>query len=82
MTWKEEFGSIMKVFSLRVTYKRRPVVLKYYERFDNADKAIAWEKQLKGWSRKKKEALMQQNWELLKQLSKSKSGYQSSTGSD
>ena len=24
MTWKEEFGSIMKVFSLRVTYKEDP----------------------------------------------------------
>ena len=33
--------------------------------------AILREKQLKGWSRKKKEALFKEDWELLKLLSKS-----------
>jgi putative endonuclease len=32
--------------------------------------AIAFEKQIKGWSRKKKEALINGNIELLKALSK------------
>jgi putative endonuclease len=36
------------------TYKRRMVTLKYYERFTNVKQAIAREKQLKGWSRMKK----------------------------
>ncbi len=65
------------------TYKRRPVVLKYTERFTDVKRAIAWEKQLKGWGRKKKEALFEQNWDLIKALAKSKSlDIQSSTSSD
>lgn len=54
------------------TYKRRPVVLRYYEYFSDINKAISWEKQLKGWSRMKKEALFEQDWERLKILAKSK----------
>ena len=45
------------------TFKRRPVVLKYWLCFTNVEKAIEWEKQLKGWSRKKKEALFIDDWE-------------------
>ncbi len=55
------------------TFSRRPVVLRYYEEFRRAGKAIAREKQLKGWSRKKKEALMSGNIGLLIELSKSHS---------
>lgn len=55
------------------TYKRRPVVLKYIELFYDVNQAILREKQLKGWSRKKKEALIKENWEELKRLSKSNS---------
>jgi putative endonuclease len=54
------------------TFKRRPVILKYESYFSNPNDAIAAEKQVKGWSRSKKEALMAENWDLLKQLSKSK----------
>ena len=62
------------------TYKRRPVVLKYWQRFQYIDDAISWEKQLKGWGRKKKEALFVADWDKIKELAKSRS--QSSTGSD
>ncbi|MBP6432436.1 MAG: GIY-YIG nuclease family protein [Ferruginibacter sp.] len=61
------------VNALAYTYKRRPVLLKYYQRFQDINQAIAWEKQLKGWSRKKKEALFIDNWEEIKRLAKSKS---------
>lgn len=54
------------------TYTRRPVELKYYESFNDVNQAIAREKQLKGWSRKKKQALIADNFEKLKELSKSK----------
>lgn len=54
------------------TYKRKPVVLKYYEYFLDVHQAIAREKQLKGWSRKKKEALFREDYKLLKELSKSR----------
>ena len=51
------------------TFKRRPVELVFVEEFPNFQLAISFEKQLKGWSRKKKEALIEQNWETLKALS-------------
>ncbi len=54
------------------TFKRRPVVLKFFQRFQNINDAIAFEKQIKGWSRKKKEALFNEDWEEIKKLAKSK----------
>jgi putative endonuclease len=56
------------------TYKRRPVVLKYWLRFTNIEKAIEWEKQLKGWSRKKKEALFIEDWDEVKRFANTRSG--------
>ena len=53
------------------TYKRRPVTLKYYEHFNHIKNAIAWEKQVKGWSRKKKEALFQGDYTTISELAKS-----------
>jgi len=64
------------------TYKRRPVVLRYYQRFTNIHHAIEWEKQVKGWSRKKKEALFNDDWNEIVRLSNLKRDGQSSTGSD
>ena len=62
------------------TYTRRPVVLRYNQVFTEVKQAISREKQLKGWSRKKKEALFEDNWEKIRELSNSKN--KSSTGSD
>lgn len=64
------------------TYKRRPVTLRYYQRFPDIRKAIEWEKQIKGWSRKKKEALFNGDWNEIVRLSNLKKYGQSSTGSD
>lgn len=52
------------------TFTRRPITLKYHELFHNINNAIAWEKQLKGWSRKKKEALFKGDWEEIKRLAR------------
>ena len=52
------------------TYTRRPVKLVFHEAFQNPEQAISFEKQLKGWSKKKKEALIQNNWNSLPELSK------------
>lgn len=38
----------------------------YCERFTNFNLAIKWEKRIKDWSRKKKEALIKENWSQLK----------------
>ena len=50
------------------TFSRRPVELVYCTTFNDINQAISFEKQIKGWSRKKKEALICSNWEQLKEL--------------
>lgn len=40
------------------TKSRRPLILVYYHEFNNIHEAINAEKQIKGWSRKKKIALI------------------------
>jgi putative endonuclease len=54
------------------TYTRRPVELVFYSEFNEVEQAIAFEKQVKGWSRKKKEAIINDNWEILPELSKNR----------
>ena len=53
------------------TSKRRPIKLIWFEEFRDVHEAIDIERQIKGWSRKKKEALMRDDFELLEELSKS-----------
>ena len=55
-------------------YPRRPVKLVWFASFTNPETAIEKEKQIKGWSRKKKEALINGDFELLPDLSKKKFG--------
>ena len=50
------------------TFDKRPVVLVFYEAFKDVHQAIAFEKKVKGWTRKKKEALIENNWDKLKDL--------------
>ena len=53
------------------TKKRLPVTLLYFEEYSRIDEAFYREKQIQGWSRKKKEALMEGNADLLPELAKS-----------
>jgi putative endonuclease len=50
------------------TKKRLPVTLIYYEEYERIDWAFEREKQVQGWSRKKKEALIKGAQELLPNL--------------
>ncbi|MBS3914259.1 MAG: GIY-YIG nuclease family protein [Bacteroidetes bacterium] len=50
------------------TRKHLPVKLVYLEIFDRIDKAFYREKQVQGWSRRKKEALIYGNKNLLHEL--------------
>jgi len=50
------------------TFERRPVELVHSSDFHDVDDAIRWEKQLKGWSRRKKIALIANDWAALKAL--------------
>jgi putative endonuclease len=52
---------------------RRPVVLVYSEYFEHIVDAIAAERQIKGWSRAKKEALIAGRFDLLPALSRRRS---------
>jgi putative endonuclease len=52
------------------TAQRRPVTLVYSEWFDQITDAIAAERQVKGWSRAKKEALIRGDLDQLRELSK------------
>ena len=54
------------------TYRRRPLKLVFCEQFIHPKEAIDFEKQVKGWSRKKKEAVIRGEWEKLPILAKSK----------
>lgn len=51
------------------TAERRPLALVFCEHFEDINDAISFEKQVKGWSRKKKEAIINDNWDKLKALS-------------
>lgn len=51
------------------TYNKKPLQLVYCELFLDVNQAIEWEKQIKGWSRRKKEALIENDWNKLKELS-------------
>ena len=51
------------------TSKHLPVRLIYYEVFVSVEDAFLREKQVQGWSRAKKEALINKDIELLKKLS-------------
>lgn len=64
------------------TYYRRPVELKWLQKFTNPEEAIRVEKQLKGWSRRKKIALIEEDWDKLVLYSKNYTQYRSSTSSD
>ena len=50
------------------TLKRRPLELVFLQDFREVKEAIAFEKQVKGWGRKKKLAIIEGNWERLKSL--------------
>ena len=52
------------------TYTRRPVNLVFHEIFPDAQQAISWEKQIKGWSRRKKKALIEGDWEKLQEFAR------------
>ena len=52
------------------TAQRRPVTLVFSQWFDRISDAIAAERQVKGWSRAKKEALIRGDFESLPRLSR------------
>ena len=54
------------------TSTRRPVEVVFTQQCTTREEALAAELQIKGWSRKKKEALVRGDWAAIKGLSKGK----------
>jgi tRNA/rRNA methyltransferase len=50
------------------TQKRRPVVLAWSQEFAEREEAFRAERQIKGWTRAKKEALIHGDWDALQLL--------------
>ncbi len=63
--WQHEKGFFPNCY----TFKRRPVKLRWHTIVETVTAAMQLEKQIKGWPRKKKEALMQGDIDELKRLS-------------
>jgi len=55
------------------TATRKPVELLWQGEFEAREGALAFEQQIKGWSRAKKEALIRGDWDGIKQLARSRS---------
>ena len=54
------------------TFTRRPVVLVWSEYFDRITDGIAAERQIKGWSRAKKLALIRGDWVQISKLAQNR----------
>lgn len=55
------------------TRSRRPVELVWSQEFSTREEAIAAERQIKGWSRAKKTALIAGDWDLISDLARGRS---------
>ena len=51
------------------TYSRKPLHLVFFETFNDVNQAFAFERKIKKWSSAKRQALIDENWDRLKQLS-------------
>ena len=54
------------------TLRRRPVDLVWSEYFQTRDEALTIERQIKGWSRAKKAALANGDWERVSELARNR----------
>ena len=58
------------------TFSRRPVVLVYVQACESRIEALTAERQIKGWSRAKKLALVAGDWEAINRLGRGKHRHQ------
>ena len=52
------------------TSTRLPIELVFHQDFGSRDEAFTAERKIKGWSRPKKEALINKDWQLISSLAK------------
>lgn len=58
------------------TATHKPISLVFSQECPSREEALRAERQLKGWSRKKKEAMMRGDWTTINQLSRGKHRHQ------
>ncbi len=64
---KHKTGAILSCY----TFKRRPIELVFSQEFSTREQALSSEQQIKGWSRKKKEAMIRNDWAEVSRLARS-----------
>jgi len=62
------------------TLTRRPLELVFSQEFVTREEALAAERQLKGWSRAKKKALVREDWVAINRLGRGKHRHQRESG--
>lgn len=64
LTWKADLRWIQHLSGIgsEFTLKHKPKTIAYLEEYNNLDEARRREKQIKGWTRKKKEKLINGEW--------------------
>jgi predicted GIY-YIG superfamily endonuclease len=58
------------------TRERRPVQLVFSQEFPAREEALAMERRIKGWSRAKKQALINGDWAQMKELARGRHQHQ------
>ena len=53
------------------TYSRRPLDIVFSQDFSTREEALASERKIKGWSRKKKEAMIRGDWTEVSRVARS-----------
>ena len=61
---EHELGVLVNAY----THSRRPVHLVWAQEFPTHEEAFAFERQIKGWSRAKKKALIRGDWEEIHRI--------------
>ena len=74
--WQHKNGN-----GAKYTKTRLPVKLVYSEEYERIDEAFYREKQIKGWSRKKKEALIAGRFDKLSDLAKNRTDVRNTVAS-
>ena len=58
------------------TATRLPIKLVYSEAFASREEALTAERQVKGWSRRKKEAMIRGDWQMVSRLALSRANHE------
>lgn len=67
---KAIYATSRRLVSRLFHFQEKTLAISFYQEFSDFNEAMLFEKKIKGWSRIKKKALIDERWEDLKILSK------------